>query len=206
MSEIKYGETKTSRTKSTNLKIQIAGGAIFGALSTVIAIVLSPFINASRIASLWGMALFDPTSWIWIICFLIFGPIAGIISSVVGSFGLLMIDPTGIGPAFKFTATIPLIIIPILILKLWKPGTSNSKKLRDPKKYILVGIISIAVRIGVMLIFNVIYILVFYGGGIDIPFVIAVVIIVNTYTSVLDLATSYLIVFLPKLDEKFDIW
>jgi len=206
MSEVIYpGEIKTSRTKSTNLRIQIVGGAIFGALSTVVALILAPFINASRIASLWGMALFDPTSWIWIICFLIFGPIAGILSSVVGSFGLLIIDPTGIGPAFKFTATIPLIIVPTLILKLWKQGTSNSKKLRDLKKYVLTGIVSIAVRIGVMLIFNIVYILIFYGG-IDIPFVIAVVLIVNTYTSVLDLASSYLIVYLPKLDEKLDIW
>ncbi len=205
MSEVKPGEKEVLRTKKSQLRLQLAGGAIFGALSTVVAIVLSPFINASRIASLWGMALFDPTSWIWIICFLIFGPIAGIISSVVGSFGLLIIDPTGIGPAFKFTATIPLIIIPTLILVLWKQSTSNSKRLRDPKKYVLVGLISIAVRIGIMLIFNIVYILVLYGG-IDIPFVIAAVIIVNTYTSVLDLVVPYIVVFVPKLDEKFEIW
>ncbi len=205
MSEVKPGEKQVFRSKKSQLRLQLAGGAIFGALSTVIAIVLSPFINASRIAALWGMALFDPTSWIWIICFLIFGPIAGIISSIVGSFGLLIIDPTGIGPAFKFTATIPLIIIPTLILKLWKQGTSNSKRLRDPKKYVLVGMISTAVRIGIMLIFNIIYILVLYGG-IDIRFVIAAVIIVNTYTSVLDLVVPYIVVFVPKLDEKFEIW
>lgn len=204
MSEIKQGELEVVRSKKSQLTIQIAGGAIFGALSTVLAIVLSPIINASRIQA-WGFALFDPTSWVWIISFLIFGPIAGVISSVVGSFGLLIMDPTGIGPAFKFTATISLIIVPTLLLKLWKAGTTNSKKLKDPKKYIITGVISIVVRIGVMLIFNIVFFLVVVGF-VDLPFVVTVVLIVNTYTSVLDLTIPYLLVFLPKLDEKFEFW
>lgn len=205
MSEIQPGELKVVRSKRSEFTIKIAGGAIFGALSAVIAFVLSPIINASRISALWGMALFDPTSWIWIICFLIFGPLAGVISSVIGAFGLLIIDLNPIGPVFKITATLPLIVIPTLILKLWEKNTVNSKKLKDPKKYAMSGIISIAVRIGVMLIFNIIYILVVFGG-LDLPFVIAVVLIVNTYTSVFDLVIPYLLVFVPKLDEKFEFW
>ncbi len=204
MSEIKQGELEVVRSKRSQLTIQIVGGAIFGALSIVLALVLNPIINASRIQA-WGFALFDPTSWVWIIGFLIFGPIAGIISAVVGSFGLLIIDPTGIGPAFKFTATIPLIIIPTLLLKLWKTGTTNSKKLKDPKKYIFTGVISVVVRIGVMLIFNIVFFLVAFGG-VDVPFVVVVVLIINTYTSVLDLVIPYLLVYLPNLDEKFEFW
>ncbi|MHA2282015.1 MAG: hypothetical protein ACXAC5_14325 [Promethearchaeota archaeon] len=205
MSEIQLGESKVVRTKRSQLTIQIAGGAIFGALSAVVAFVLSPIINASKISALWGMALFDPTSWIWIICFLIFGPIAGVISSVIGSFGLWIIDLNPLGPVFKFTATLPLIVVPTLIFKLWEKNTLNSKKLKNPKKYAMSGIVSIAVRIGVMLIFNIVYILIVFGG-LDLPFVIAVVLIVNTYTSVLDLVVPYLLVFGPKLDEKFDFW
>ncbi|GAG44979.1 unnamed protein product, partial [marine sediment metagenome] len=98
MSEVKLGEVKGVRTVKSQLTIKIAGGAIFGALSAVVAFVISPIINASKISALWGMALFDPTSWIWIICFLIFGPLAGVISSVIGSFGLLIIDLNPIGP------------------------------------------------------------------------------------------------------------
>ena len=205
MSETQNGELKVIRSRGSQFTIKIAGGAIFGALSAVVAFVLSPIINASKISALWGMALFDPTSWIWIICFLIFGPLAGVISSVIGSFGLLIIDLNPIGPVFKITATLPLIVIPTLILKLWEKNTINSKKLKDPKKYAISGIISIAVRIGVMLIFNIIYILVVFGG-LDLPFVIAVVLIVNTYTSVFDLTVPYLLVFVPKLDEKFEFW
>jgi riboflavin transporter FmnP len=205
MSEIRTGEIEAVRSEWVKLLIQLAGGAIFGALSAVVAFVLSPIINVSKISALWGMALFDPTSWIWIISFLIFGPIAGLVSSAVGSFGLFLIDINPIGPVFKFTATIPLIIVPTLILKLWKKNTSNSNRLRDPKKYALTGVISIVTRIVVMLVFNIIYLIVLYGG-LDLPFVIAVVLIINTYTSVLDLIVPYLLVYTTRIDEKFDFW
>jgi len=90
-------------------------------------------------------------------------------------------------------------------LKLWEENTVNSKKLKNPKKYTISGILSIVVRIGVMLIFNIVYIIIVFGG-IDLPFVIAVVLIVNTYTSVFDLLVPYLLVFVPNLDEKFEFW
>ncbi|MFW9784976.1 MAG: hypothetical protein ACFFFB_22030 [Candidatus Heimdallarchaeota archaeon] len=62
MSELKEGEIKASRSKKSRLTLQLAGGAIFGGLSIVLAFVLSPIINLSKIQALWGMALFDPTS------------------------------------------------------------------------------------------------------------------------------------------------
>lgn len=205
MSELKEGEIKASRSKKSRLTLQLAGGAIFGGLSIVLAFVLSPIINLSKIQALWGMALFDPTSWIWIISFLIFGPIAGVLSSVIGSIGLWIIDLNPLGPVFKFTATLPLIIVPTLILKLWEENKLNSRKLKDPKKYALTGIISIAVRIGVMLVFNIVYIIIVFGG-LDLVFVFAVVIIVNTYTSVFDLIIPYILVFVTRLYDKFDFW
>ncbi len=214
MSEIKLGEIEASRTKSTNLKIQIAGGAIFGALSAVMAFVISPVINASRIPG-WGIAMFDPTSWIWVICFLIFGPIAGLISSVTGSFGLLLIDPSGwVGPIFKFFATIPLILIPYYIFKL-----KESQKLKDPRMFAISGVVSIAVRIVAMIGLNLLFFatiwdfLQFVNLGIlglgNISGLSAVLIftpIINLFTSVLDLVIPYIVVFVSKLDEKFAIW
>ncbi|MFX1323502.1 MAG: hypothetical protein ACFE8N_00990 [Promethearchaeota archaeon] len=205
MSELKEGEIKASRSKKSRLTLQLAGGAIFGGLSIVLAFVLSPIINVSKIQALWGMALFDPTSWVWIISFLVFGPIAGVLSSIIGSIGLWFIDLNPLGPVFKFTATLPLIIVPTLILKLWEENKLNSRKLKDPKKYGLTGIISIVVRIGVMLVFNIVYIIIVFGG-LDLVFVFAVVIIVNTYTSVFDLIIPYILVFVTRLYDKFDFW
>ncbi len=219
MSEALQGELKTIRSKKTNFMIQLAGGAIFGALSIVLAIVLSPIINASRIQG-WGIALFDPTSWIWIICFLIFSFRAGIICSITGSFGLLIIDPTGIGPAFKFFATIPHIAIPYLILKWREKGEPTSHKLKDPKLFGLSGAVSIAVRIGAMLVLNFILVATIWAsffeyinldviGLANITGISAILIftpIINLYTGVLDLIVPYILVFGPKLDEKFGFW
>ena len=214
MTEVKLDEIKTSRTESTNLKIQITGGAIFGALSVVLAIVISPVINATRIPN-WGIAMFDPTSWIWIICFMIFGPLAGLISSVTGSFGLLIIDPTGVGPIFKFCATIPLILIPYYIFRL-----KESQKLKNPKMFAISGIVGIAVRILAMIGLNLLFFATIWGGGLQfvtleiiglgnisgLSAVLIFITLINLYTSVLDLVVPYLIVYIPKLDEKFEFW
>ncbi len=214
MSEVLPGETKAIRSKKSNFIIQLAGGAIFGALSTVLAIVISPIINASRIPG-WQIAMFDPTSWVWIICFLVFGLKAGIICSITGSFGLLIIDPTGIGPAFKFCATIPLILIPYFIFKL-----NESQKLKEPKKFVISGIASIAVRIALMILLNLLFFATIWAdffefmnleviGIANITGLSAILIftpIINLYTSVLDLVVPYILVFGAKLDEKFGFW
>lgn len=219
MSEVKPGELIAVRSRKSQLKLQLAGGAIFGALSIVVAIVLSPIINASRITG-WGIALFDPTSWVWITCFLIFGPIAGMISCATGSLGLFIIDPTGIGPAFKFFATIPLIIMPYLILNLRASGVSNSEKLKDLKKFAYSGVFSIVVRIGAMLILNFLFFATIWAnffeymnleviGFADITGMSAILIftpIINLYTSILDLTIPYILVYSFELDEKFGFW
>jgi riboflavin transporter FmnP len=216
LSKVKTGELATTRSRESELKIKLAGGAIFGALSVVVALVLSPIINASRIP-VWNIAMFDPTSWIWIICFLIFGPYAGLISSVTGSFGLLIIDPSGwIGPIFKFSATIPLILIPYFVFKL-----KDSQKLKNPRNYAFSGVISTAVRIVAMIGLNFLFFVTVWGienlpyatlevfGLGNITGVTAILIftpIINLYTSALDLIFPYFLVFGPKLDEKFGFW
>ncbi|MFX1408806.1 MAG: hypothetical protein ACFFA6_00510 [Promethearchaeota archaeon] len=226
MSEVKESEVKITeeieafRSKKTQFTLQLAGGAIFGALSTVVAIILSPIINSSRIQG-WGIAMFDPTSWLWIACFLIFGATAGLISCVTGSFGLLIIDPTGIGPAFKFAATIPLIIVPYFVFNLNEKGVSNSQKLKDPKIYTVSGLLSLIVRIGAMIFLNLLFFATVWGieafdfvdldviGLGNIKGITAVLIftpIINFYTGVLDLVIPYFLVYGSNLDEKFGFW
>jgi riboflavin transporter FmnP len=194
--------------------IQIAGAAIFGALSVVISALTTPIIP--RIPG-WGMAIFDPVSIIWIICFLIFGPIAGLLCCAIGAFGLLLFDPTGIGPLFKFIATIPLVIIPTLVLKLFKRKERelNSPKLKNTKNYAFTGILALIVRIVLMIIANVIFFMFFANlfewaeapGTIQAwIFIIIFAIVVNAYQGALDLIIPYLLVYKTDLDEKFEIW
>jgi hypothetical protein len=213
MSEIREREKVSIRSKRAQRNIQIVGGAVFGAVSIALTGILINLINLTRIQG-WGIAFFDPMSWIWMICFLLFGPLAGILSSVIGTFGLMIFDPTGIGSIFKIAATIPQIILPTLLLKLKNAGVSNKDKLKNPKKYILVSLISIGARIGIMLIANITYLMIL---GVPVEYievfgitgwmaVTVFVITINSYAGALDLGIAYLIVYSSKLDEKFELW
>ncbi|MHA1987890.1 MAG: hypothetical protein ACW98D_14740 [Promethearchaeota archaeon] len=220
MSEIKPGETEVIRSNSSQLIIEMAGAGIFGALSIVVGAVLAP--NIPRIAG-WFIAIVDPISIIWIACLFIFGVRAGILSSFIGAIGLMPFDPTTwIGPSLKLAATLSLIIVPIIFLKLYKrePGILNSQKLKKPKNYIIYGVAGTALRIVVMEILNIIvYVTVFaqWAGSISLAFLglpqitgmTAILIgapLINAWQSVLDLLIPYLLVFTTKLDEKFEIW
>ncbi|MFX1430094.1 MAG: hypothetical protein ACFFCY_08015 [Promethearchaeota archaeon] len=220
MSELKPGEKEAIRSRSSQLLIELVGAAIFGALSVVVGAFLAP--NIPRIAG-WFIAIVDPISIIWVACFLIFGVRAGIVCSVVGAVGLMPFDPTGwIGPSMKFAATISLILIPILFLRLYKReiGILNSQKLKKPKNYVIYGTIGTVLRIGVMEVLNIIaYLTAFamYADYISLAFLglpqvtgmTAILIgapLINTWQSVLDLLIPYLLVFTTTLDKKFEIW
>ncbi len=216
---VRSEEKESFMGRQSQKTLQIAGAGIFGALSIIISGFVVPFIP--RIPG-WGMAIYDPISIIWIACFLIFGVVAGLLCCVIGTFGLLIFDPTGIGSIFKFFATFSLIIVPIILLKLYKQekGVSNSQKLKDPKNYFVCGVLGTALRIVVMLILNSLFFLTIwasfftfanlefigFGGITGWTAVVVGVIIINGYSSVFDLLISYLIVYGSKLDQKFNIW
>lgn len=184
--------------------IQIVGGAIFGAISLVFSLFVVPYLPRTP----QGFAYFDPVSIIWVTCFLIFGPLAGILCSIIGMVVLFPFDPfTPIGPIMKFSATFSLIIVPILLLYIFKRknGGRLSQKLKEPKTYLLYGVLGLALRIIVMVILNIIVYLSFYGA-VGLEFWIFMVILLNSLTSLWDLLIPYLLVFTTKLDEKFQIW
>ncbi|MFW9989132.1 MAG: hypothetical protein ACFFC3_10785 [Candidatus Odinarchaeota archaeon] len=52
MSEILQGEIKTIRSKKSQFMIELEGGVIFRALSSVLSLILSGLINNSRIQAL----------------------------------------------------------------------------------------------------------------------------------------------------------
>ena len=193
-------EKESKGSKQSKLTIQIAGAAIFGALSIVLSFV------AAFLPRYMGFAYFDPVSIIWMLCFLIFGPLAGILCSIIGMVGLMPFDPFApIGPFMKFAATIPMIIVPTLLLKLFKTDEDGSDKLKDPKAYGKTGIIAIIVRVAIMVPINiVVYTMMFGSEGLE--FWILFVIIFNILQGIWDLLIPYLIVFKLGLDERYDIW
>ena len=223
MSEIRDGEKKAVRTDKSQLTLELTGAAIFSALSIVTGVFLMPTVTEALRIPGWFIAIIDLISLVWIICFLLFGVRAGIICSFIGAIGLMPFDPTGwVGPTMKLTATLSLISISIIFLKLYKreEGVINSQKLKKPRNYIFYGVLGTLFRMLVMTIMNIIVILALYSfllptitleflGLPQISGMTAVMIgapIINAWQSALDLGIPYAIVFGPKLDEKFEIW
>jgi len=222
-------EKESKLTRTSQFIIQLVGAGIFGAIS----IVLSAIITANpaivpRITG-WGIAIVDPISIIWMCCFLIFGVEAGILCSFIGFVGLIPFDTwVGIiGPLMKLSATLSLMIVPILALRLYKRNSEirNSQKLKKPINYIAFGGLGIVLRIFMMLFFNTLIFLTILGdsvsfvslGFLGLPeingwtAIILGVIIINITTSLFDLIIPYGIVFGIldyglKLDDKFEIW
>ena len=192
-------EIETVRSAKSQLTLKIVGAAIFGALSIALSFTAS-WIPRHPI----GFAYFDPVSIIWVLCFQLFGPLAGILCSIIGMLGLMPFDPFApMGPFLKFAATIPMIIGPTLILKLHKNG---SKNLKDPKKYAIAGVLSILIRLGLMIPLNILVYPYYTGSFEGVGGWVLFAFVFNILQGVWDLLIPYLIVFIPKLDEKFEIW
>jgi len=197
-------EKESFLSKRTRLTLQIVGAAIFGALSLILSLFVVPYLPRTP----QGFAYFDPVSIIWFTCFLIFGPLAGVLCCVIGMTVLFPFDPfTPIGPLMKFSATFSLMIVPIMLLYLInrKEGGRKSQELKRPKTYVVYGALGILVRIIVMVILNIIVYLAFYGSE-GLEYWTILVILLNALTSLWDLLIPYLLVFTSKLDQKFEIW
>jgi len=210
----------TSMSKGTRFTLEVTGAALFGAISLVLSAFLIPIIP--RVPG-WGIAIIDPVSILWITCFLIFGPKSGLFCCIIGTLALFPFDPLpAIGPLMKFSATLSLIVVPIMLLKLYKtvPGIRNSQKYKKLTSYILTGLLGIILRIIVMMILNVCLFLTFFSSSLNSPLlefiglpsirgwnaVVIGVIVINAETSVWDLIIPYLVVFGLKLDQKYEIW
>jgi len=213
-------EKEAQMSKSSQLVLQTAGAALFGALSIVFAAFITPIVPRIPV---WGIAIIDPVSIIWVMCFLIFGTRSGLLCCVLGTFGLMPFDPfRPIGPLMKLSATVALIIVPIMFLKLYKTevGIRNVQKIKNLRNYVVYGIFGIILRIAIMMVFNYLLFITLFAdmlAFVDLSFmwlpdisgwtaIIIGVIVINAETSVWDLLIPYLIVFGLKIDEKFAIW
>jgi len=182
----------------------MVGAAIFGALGAVVAFMTAPYLP--RLA--WGIAWIDPVSIIWVACFLIFGAAAGILCCFIGTVALMFVDPfTPVGPVMKLLATLPMILIPFIILKLKKSWNYSSIELKG-KKIIPLTLASIAVRLIIMFPANVLVFIFMFGGvesagslwGLQgIWVILAVVIVINTLQGIWDIGISWLIVYPTKI-------
>ena len=183
----------------------MAGAAIFGALSAVVAFLTAPYLP--RVPG-WGIAWIDPVSLVWVICFFIFGAASGILCCFIGTVSLMFVDPwVPIGPIMKLAATLPMILIPFIILKLKKDWNYSSEQLKG-KKIIPIALISIIVRSVIMFGANILVFIVMFGGiesamplwGLDgIWVILVVVLVINTLQGIWDILIPWLIVYPTKI-------
>jgi len=216
-------EKESFMGRRSQLTLQIVGAALFSALSIVIGALITPTLTQILRIPGWFIAIIDLISLVWVACFYLFGVKAGILCCVIGTIGLMPFDGSApIGPLMKLAATLSLIIVPILFLRLYKNDgvTKRSQKLKKPHNIIIYGALGTLLRVIVMVILNVVvFLTVFslYLNQVSLEFLglpqvsgmTAVLIgapIINTWQSALDLGVPYVIVFGMKLDEKLNVW
>ncbi len=207
---------ENSRKKIT---LSIAGAAIFGALSVVLASLTTSIIP--RLA--WGIAIIDPVSIIWIVSLLIFGFWGGLLTVIIGTVGLLPFDPwTPYGPLMKFFATIWFVLVPYYYAKITLKRDFTSEDLKNKNFYRNYSIIAWMIRVPVMIILNYLVFIFLFGGYSDIlaqnmswiglggitgnMAVIITVFILNSVQTLFDTIIPYLLVFKTKLHEQFSIF
>ncbi|MHA2423554.1 MAG: hypothetical protein ACXAEF_02130 [Candidatus Thorarchaeota archaeon] len=179
---------------------KVAVGGMLGALSIAVS-TTATFIPR---LPLWGIALFDPVSLIWIIAFLIGGIEVGIITTYAGSLGLFLFDPTGVGPVFKFLATVPMILIPWLGAEFSK-SQAGGQHLSSAKKLSIYMVIAFIIRLGIMVPLNLVMVPLLFGLT-DTTFIITYTLVLNSLQSLWDALIPYLIVHKTGLFESFRMW
>ncbi len=186
--------------RSTRVK-QAALAAIMAALSLASAPIASVI---PRIPG-WDIALFDPISFFWIIAFLVGGYFVGIVTVFAGTVGLFFFDPSGVGPLFKILATLPMIIIPLLMVR-YTTDDKQGKRLARPGFYIMAMFAGTLLRLIIMVPTNLVMVPLLYGDIWPPDFIVTYTLILNLSQSLWDALIPYLIVHKSQIFDKFGMW
>ena len=196
-----YLELVDESESSERIK-QIVTASVLASLSIAIAPSAS-FIT--RVAG-WGIALFDPVSLFWLAAFLIGGYRVGIVSMSAGTLGLFLYDPTGIGPIFKFAATLPMILIPMIGVTKLKREVGG-EALSKPVFYTSMMILAFVVRLAIMIPFNMLYWSLFIPLNYEnVIYILTVALSINLVQSLGDAIVPYLIIHPTGIYKHFGMW
>lgn len=141
-------DLKTRKSSIFSVR-ELATSSILGTLS--IFLVLAPDVRLP-----WGMAALDFIAVPWIIGFLLFGLKSGLLTSIIGSFGIFFFSEESVpfvGATMKFSATIPMIVIPMIVLSFPR-FKKSTESFVNRKLYALSMVIAILVRCLVTMLLN----------------------------------------------------
>jgi hypothetical protein len=138
------------------------------------------------------------------VSFLLGGVWVGLISVISGTMGLFLYDPTLVGPIFKLTATLPMLLIPWLGVHLQK-NKVGGETLSRPKLYVTLMFLAFLLRLALMIPINLIY------GSVAYPFltmeyIAAYALILNAFQSLWDALIPFIIVYPTGVFKAFKMW
>lgn len=190
-------------TSESSIRVKkIATAGILAALSLV---GLSPIASFIPRIPGWGIAIVDPISFCWIIAFLLGGIEVGLLTTFAGSIGLFFFDPfTPIGPIFKILATVPMIVIPWLGMRV-RASDAGGEYLGNIREYALLMILAYIVRLGIMIPLNLLVAPIFFPEFSTFD-VIMFAFTLNTSQSILDALGPFFIVHSSSLYKHFGMW
>jgi len=205
-----------SETESSKKVKRVVLASVLASLSIAIA----PIAEMLPRIPGWGIAFFDPVSLFWIISFLLGGIWVGLVSTIAGTMGLFLYDPTAIGPVMKLIATLPMIVIPWYGVHKLRNSTEKEslppysdddnsvvggEALSRPKFYVTLMILAFVVRLALMIPINLLY------GSIAYPFftmefITNYAIILNSFQSFWDALIPFIVVYSSGIFKTFKMW
>ncbi len=195
------------------------------AVSTLLGTLSIFFVLLPDVRLPWGMAALDFIAVPWIIAFLLFGLKAGLLTSIIGTSGIFFFSEESIpfiGATMKFSASIPLIIIPAVIFSLTRFRLYKEIG-RMKKVYAFSMGIGIVVRCFVTMFLNYYWAipLMFGLNPIDVPasfnwffwgssmnpnplaYYVLGVGLWNTWQGIIDVVVAWLIVYPTKIYKQY---
>lgn len=197
---------------------ELAATTLLGTLSIIF--VLSPDVRLP-----WGMAALDFIAVPWVIAFLLFGLKAGFLTSVIGALGIFFFSEEPfpyIGATMKFSASIPLIVIPAVIFNFSRFRLYDEAA-KMKKVYALSMGIAIVLRCFVTMILNYYWAipLMFGLNPVEVPasfnwffwgspmnphpltYYVLGISLWNTWQGIIDAFVAWLIVYPTKLYKQY---
>lgn len=187
-------------SESTERTKKVVAASVLASLSIAIA----PIAQIVPRIPGWGIAIFDPVSIFWVVSFLLGGVWVGLVSSVAGTMGLFLYDPTAIGPIMKLIATLPMIIVPWLGVRRLRADV-RGESLSNGRLFLKLMVIAFIVRLILMVPINLIY------GAIALPFLsmeflATFAIILNGLQSIWDALIPFILVHRTSVFKVFKMW
>lgn len=200
---------------------ELAASTLLGALSIF-------FVFLPDVRLPWGMAALDFIAVPWIIALLLFGLKAGFLTSVMGTLGIFFFSEELvplIGAVMKFSASIPLVIIPAAIFGFSRFRLYN-EGVKMKRVYAFSMGIAIVVRCFVTMLLNYYWAipLMFGINPVDVPasfnwffwgsemnpnlltFYVLGISLWNTWQGIIDVVVAWLVVYPTKLYKQYGIW